>query len=172
MKIELKKPGEEATLAITAVEVLAGDKGNMVRFTTPTGDELSVSEGAVARQLDLCKVAEIPELAGRILHFSRKANKNPAHQPYWNISLATAEDVRKMVLPPKPNGKPPGEEEETGPPPVDLKAEVFAAHSRCFKHVCDKYVPYAAEKGVELSLEGVSALTAQLWIELNKRGIA
>lgn len=180
--LKIKNVGDEATLAIADVEVVEGDNGNQIKFETIGGDILYVTESAVMRQLVKCGVAEVADLAGQIIHFSRAANKNKSFAPYWNLSRATEADIKKAATVSGNGssanvGRLPGEEHNSNPPDEaptqdELKAALFAAHSRCFKHVCDKYVPYAAEKGVELSLEGVSALTAQLWIELNKRGIA
>lgn len=47
---------------------------------------------------------------------------------------------------------------------VDEKRKAMAAlHAKSFKHVVENYVPLAAQHGVELTLEGLSALTMQLF---------
>lgn len=43
------------------------------------------------------------------------------------------------------------------------RAAVRTAHKRAFAHIVNEYVPFAIEKGVLITLEGVSALTFQLF---------
>jgi hypothetical protein len=103
--LKIKNPGDEATLGIAELEIVPSTDpkmGNQVKFTTLTGDTLYVGESSVLRQLDRCGVAEIADLAGKTIHFSRAANKNPAFPPYWDLDKARPEDVAT----PKPNGKP------------------------------------------------------------------
>ena len=50
------------------------------------------------------------------------------------------------------------------PEQVDEKRKALAAlHSKSFKHVLDNYVPLAKERGIPPTLEGLSALTFQLF---------
>lgn len=102
--LKLATAGEQATLAIKNVEVVKGDYGQQVRFDTLTGDTLYVPESSVLRQLDRVGVAEIADMAGMIVHFSRAPNaKKPGAAPFWNLDRARPEDFRDE--PKNGNGK-------------------------------------------------------------------
>ncbi len=190
--IKLKNEGDEATLDIVKAESVAGEYGQQVRFDIKGGDTLYVPESSVLRQLDRCKVADISELSGRTIHFFRAPNSKKGGSPFWNIDAARPEDVRtppsngNTKTAPKPyvqeevgslpnddsayadslvkgNYNPHADPEVT---PVSIalrQTEIREAHGRAFAYVCKEYVPIAAKAGVELSLEGVSALTFQLF---------
>jgi hypothetical protein len=59
----------------------------------------------------------------------------------------------------------PGDEVETGAPPATngKLGALRTTHARCFREVIENYVPVAAKAGLEISLEGASALTFQLY---------
>jgi hypothetical protein len=107
--LKLKEAGDEAVLAIAAVEVVKGDYGEQVKFTTASGDVLFVPSSSVERQLDRVGVAEIADLAGLNVHFSRAASK-PGKAPYWNLDRAREGDPA-----PKTNGAPPKAEPYESP---------------------------------------------------------
>jgi hypothetical protein len=177
--LKLKNAGEEATLAIESAEIEQGQYGEQVKFSIVGGDVMWVPLGSVVRQLDRCKAADIPDLSGKTLHFFRAPNSKAGSAPFWNIDLANDDDISKANTPaPKTNGKPPvatallpnenGSEpylQETGAPPTEngKLGHLRSIHAKCFREVLEHYVPTAAKAGLEISLEGASALTFQLY---------
>jgi hypothetical protein len=178
--LKLAEPGSSLTMEVADVEVVSGDFGKQVMFENDSGDVLYVPESSVTRQLDRVGVAEIEDLRGRAVHFSRSTTMSKAGKPFWNLDKATKDDLATKTAP-KTNGKPvvasalsqnehnvgwlPGDEVETGAPPATngKLGALRTTHARCFREVIENYVPVAAKAGLEISLEGASALTFQLY---------
>jgi hypothetical protein len=67
----------------------------------------------------------------------------------------------------------PGDEEEAQElrqaTTVDAFDEIASRHAKCLKHVVKHVVPWLEKEGITTDAQAVSALTAQLFIELNRR---
>lgn len=185
--LKIKNVGDEATLAIAEVEVVPSTDpkmGNQVKFTTLTGDEVYVGESAVIRQLTRCGVEELSDLAGKIIHFSRAANKNPKFPPYWNLDRANEADFVKAA---NGNGKPPiasalptnkpkhvpGDEDDSAYADslmgdVDNSGSSFATLKSRYKE-CVDFASVAW--GKDTSDVALVAAAATLFIERSRRGI-
>jgi hypothetical protein len=179
--LSLKKAGEEATLDITNAEQVQGQYGEQVKFTTDTNDILFVPLSSVQRQLDRCGVAEVEELSGKSLHFSRSQAKNGT-TVYWNIDKAREGDTKTA---PKANGKPvvaqalsqnehyvgtlPGDEVETGGPPTETSGfdTVVEKYAECFNEAAG-FAQRAKTLGIPVDLAGISAVAATLFIARNQ----
>lgn len=175
--LKLKNAGEEITLAVAAVEIVPSSDpkmGAQVKFTDVNGDDLYVGESAVTRQLDRCGVADIEDLVGQNIHFSRAANKNPAFPPYWNLDRAREGDVIKT----NGNGaaKPTvtkAESPSIGRLPGDADTAfdgIINRYGECLVAAQAEIVPTLKKAGYTVSTADLLAATATLFIERNKRG--
>jgi hypothetical protein len=183
--LKLTEPGSSLTFEVADLEIVKGDLGEQVKFETKSGDILYVPSASVTRQLDRVGVAEIDDLKGREVHFSRSEQLGKNGKPFWNLDKAKASDTRTNGTPttngtprskapvasafePESFGRLPGDEVETGAAPIaskgtDRLGALRTTHARCFREVIENYVPVAAKAGLEISLEGASALTFQLY---------
>jgi hypothetical protein len=121
--LKLAEAGEETTLDLAAAEIVEGNFGKQVKFVDKQGDVLFVPLSSVERQLDRCGVADVSDLAGRAIHFSRAPSNKPGGKPYWNMDKARNGDAKKpakqAVEPYESPARLPGEEPlETGGPPA------------------------------------------------------
>jgi hypothetical protein len=154
-----------------------------------------VPESAMKRQFARIDLTT-ETVVGKTITFSRDPNASAPAKPYWGINLADVaiptngvaktstgkageigapipglDDDAPLPEPPEdamrsePAGEPAGE----SPARARLNA-IFKLQEVCFSHAL-RLAAAAAEKGVPLSLEGVSALTAQSMIEANRKGV-
>lgn len=100
--LKLANAGDEATLDITGCEVVEGQYGEQVKFSS--GDDiLFLPKASADRQIDRLELvtpwngdaSDYEQVIGERLTFSRTPSTKPGAKPFWNINLA------------KPNGKPP-----------------------------------------------------------------
>lgn len=146
--LKIKEVGDEATVTISAVELVPSTDpkmGNQIKFDTTEGDTIYVSEGAVERQLVRIGVESIDKIPGQTIRFSRAANKNPAFPPYWNIDRTSAgQKQAQQKLLPNENGdedyldeyldqQRAGHHQETGAPPAAQAVSQFAVLVKKYK---------------------------------------
>ena len=104
-------------------------------------------------------MADCPKCGGA-MYDNRETKKNPK-QPDFKCK---DRDCDGVIWPPreKKGGAP--KREPLTPEQVDEKRKALAAlHSKTFKHVLENYVRLAKEHDIPPTLEGLSALTFQLF---------
>lgn len=164
------------------VEYIGTDvEGRLVRVNVPK----------VSSERQLGRIGLTNETAvGKTLTFSRDPNAKIPSKPFWGISV----DNVAAISAARPNGNaskakqginlghipglddeppPPDDAAPAGQPAHDAAKErlrsIFKLQEICFTHAL-KMAAIAEEKGVTVTLEGLSALTAQSMIEANRRG--
>lgn len=171
MILKLKEAGEEATLAIASADIEKGQYGEQVKFVTVSGDVLYAPLASVVRQLDRIGVADIPEIAGRIIHVSRSASNKPGASPYWNFSKATADDVRKSANGNGAAKSPPAKPVSNYETPLRLPGEAVGG----FDGLVEKYreCVQAASNiyGDNINDQALVAAAATLLIQREKSGV-
>jgi hypothetical protein len=180
--LKLTEPGSTLTMEVASVEVVKGDFGEQVKFTDRGGDALFVPESSVTRQLDRVGVAEIEELNGKAIHFSRSTTMSKAGKPFWNLDKATKDDLATKTAPktngklvvasafePESIGRLPGDEVETGGAPTEASGfdVVVEKYAECFNEAAG-FAQRAKGLGIPVDLAGISAVAATLFIARNQ----
>lgn len=171
--IRLQEAGEEITLDLVGAEIVQGNFGEQVKFDSNTGDTLYVPLNSVVRQLDRCGVAEVSELSGRTIHFSRAANSKPGAKPYWNLDKAREGDVVKK----NGNGKPAAKQVSDYETPIKLPGEdeafdnIINRYGECLVTAQREIVPTLKKGGYEVTTADLLAATATIFIERNKKNV-
>jgi hypothetical protein len=182
--LKLTEPGSSLTLDVAGVGIVKGDLGEQVKFETIGGDILFVPSASVTRQLDRCGVAEIADLRGKAIHFSRSDTLGKNGKPYWNLDKAKASDTRTNGAP-SSNGTPkstapvasalsqnehnvgwlPGDEVETGGPPTEASGfdVMVERYTECFNEAAG-FAQRIHKLGLPVDLSGISSIAATLFI--------
>ncbi len=173
-RVKLAKPGDALTIAVTAcAKATTGTYPGIEFFGTDGGKQVvvEVPQSSADRQLGRLSLT-YEGCVGKTLTFSRDPNAANAAKPFWGISLAAkpngvANGTAKPALGPEsghiaglddgPNTTP---AEKTNTEKLNDLARVQAA---CFTHAL-ALANRAKDAGVTVTLEGLSALTAQLLI--------
>lgn len=190
--LKIKEVGDEATVTIHSVEIVPSNDpkmGAQVKFETTDGDDLYVSEAAVERQLVRIGVANISDIPGQTIRFSRGANKNPKFPPYWNLDHASPLKAGAQPLLPNETG-----DEDYLPHQGDVEAVAGATAARyalaaparhpgdepgfddtAFGQLCQKYrecISVAHEAwGKDCGDDALVAAAATLFIARNQQKI-
>jgi hypothetical protein len=184
--LKLAEPGSSLTMEVADVEVVSGDFGKQVMFENDSGDVLYVPESSVTRQLDRVGVAEIEDLRGRAVHFSRSTTMSKAGKPFWNLDKATKDDLATKTAP-KTNGKPvvasalsqnehnvgwlPGDEVETGSPPASPQFDgLLERYGECLTEAAG-FGQRINKLGIPVDGSAVAAIAATLFIARNQARI-
>jgi hypothetical protein len=163
--LKIQEAGEELTLELTAAEIVEGNFGQQVKFEDKNGDVLYVPLSSVERQLDRCGVAEVSDLTGKSIHFSRAASNKPGGKPFWNLDKARNGDAVKT------NG--------AAPKASAPKAEAYESPGRLpnedFRELVLRYRECAAAAneawGKDTSDQALVAAAATLFIERNRKNV-
>jgi hypothetical protein len=170
--LKLTEPGDAVFLTIESASRVEGEHPQ-IQFEGDNGDSLIVPLSSVDRQLDRLNVEGWRSLIGKKVKFSRSANKIAGRNPYWNLDLAEKGNGKASTHATNPNVPTDAEEQAELDARVNAKPEandIIALHAKYFKHVLENYVPAALKAGVDVDLSGVSALTAQLFIDRRRSG--
>jgi hypothetical protein len=172
--LKLQEAGEEITLDLVSVEVVQGNFGQQVKFDANTGDCLYVPLASVERQLDRCGVADVSELSGKTIHFSRAASNRPGGKPFWNLDRAREGDVVA-----KPNGKPPVSKPAAVPysSPGLLPGEnprfddLINSYGECLAAANSEIAPVLKKAGYEVTSDTLTSVAATLFIQRTRAGV-
>lgn len=124
--IKLQAEGDTFTATVKDAEVVKGQYGEQVKFTTNTGDILFLPKDSAIRQLERLGLA-VADAAGETLTFSRDHNPKKGSAPYWGISVANVREaqpkasprVSSPYVPPRAGPHIPGLDDDPGPQDPD-----------------------------------------------------
>jgi hypothetical protein len=184
--IALKQAGDWAQLTVQSCERATAGRYPELIFAglsiDGTNATVTVPLASAERQFERLNLTQAG-VVGKTLKFSRDPNKNDATKPYWGINLANgqtapsktaaaavpspeAEAMHRLNQPDEPM---PWDDPEPDAAPPDRAAKlkaVFTLQEVCFTHA----LQLAAKADAPMTLEGLSALTAQAMIEASRRG--
>ncbi len=192
--VPLKQAGESVTMRVLTCALLPFGKYPEVEFTGTDGKQViavRVPQKSADRQLT--RVALTYETAvGKDLTISRDPNQVDPSKPFWGISRFNG------IVPIAPTAEPTAAARpqqcsrcnkpligqypvpvicescaaaETKVEPPDKLTTIFALQEKCFKHALSLAMWAKENRGIEPTLEGVSALTAQTLIAANQQGV-
>jgi hypothetical protein len=175
--LKLQEAGEEITLDLESVSIVEGNFGQQVKFDANTGDCLYVPLSSVERQLDRCGVAEVAELTGKTIHFSRAASNKPGGKPFWNLDKARNGDVVA-----KPNGAAPKTSAPKAPAVPYSSPGLLPGENPLFDELINKYgeclaaanseiAPVLKKAGYEVTADTLTSVAATLFINRTRAGI-
>lgn len=177
--LSLKQAGESVTMRVTGCAPLAIGKYPELEIVGTDGAQLVAVRMPIKsaeRQFARANLTYADAL-GKTLTISRDPNNLDASKPYWGITVqpngsAPVAATAPQQQPPPEYGPPiPGLDVPELPDARKKLASIFALQDDCFKHALT-LSKYAAEKyQVALTLEGISALTAQAMIEASRQGV-
>lgn len=93
-RVKLSKPGEELVMAVLRAKMETVDRTDYWLFSG-SQKEIMVPASSVKGRLDRMNVAAATALVGKIVRFARSTKTNQGGKPYWEMDLATAEEIAK-----------------------------------------------------------------------------
>lgn len=176
--VRLKEPGEKATLRVTRVTYNAGADYPDYTFagTLAETDEpvwVNVPKAATERQLDRLGYTDPQRTVGRLFTFKREANAKVPTKPFWAIYEEHPGDDGPMpgdAPPPVAASRatPPQGTPAQAPPAPAVEDRIDHRYVRVTQFVLDQVVPEYTSRGLTVTAEAAAAMTATLWIQLNK----
>lgn len=94
-RIQLKDPGSELVMVVKSVKPETVEKNEYFLFDSGQ-KELLVPQSSVNAQLTRMDVLSVNNLVGRGVKFSRSLKMSRASKPYWNVDLATPEELKAV----------------------------------------------------------------------------
>lgn len=169
--------GESLSLMVESATEVEGQYGQQVKFDgqTAEGENVTVFLSLDAAQRQLERIgATVDSIAGSIIKLEKVAKNG---KTFWNIYRAGgANKVAARPTPPPPAepdwlaDQEADEENFVASVKTDKLTSIVVLHRKCFTHALSLATSWE-KTGVTASLEGVSALTAQLFIAAREAGL-
>lgn len=168
--VKLTAPGSAITVAVSASGPVPVGQYPEIAFTGTASDRrhvtVQVPKSSADRQLGRLDLTYATAV-GKVLTFSRDPNTTDPRKPYWGITLADAPEFGRPI--PGLDDAPTPE----APHPADAEngdeERRAALYPKITDYVLDKIVPRYEAKGIAVTMEGVGAIVATLYIQACKR---
>ena len=161
--LKLKNPGESVTIVVKSCTKVPVGKYPEWEFVGHDGITVRMPEAAFQRQLKRLDLdAEL--IVGMTVTIGRSENKSDPSKPYWDLDVSGAKAKAGPV-----SAGAGGTSHTVATPtsqaaPAPEKEKLNKVYGRCLDHVLTVEVPKLKAAGVPVTHEGVSAMTACLFI--------
>jgi hypothetical protein len=180
--LELKKPGDGATLRVIACEKMKVGAFPEVEFigVDESGKTCAVriSEKAADRQLERGDLTR-ESVVGETMTFARSPNAQTPSRPFWDVVRADApidapRRVAHVAQSPRPAASAASapslahREQEAVNANGGAKEKSSVLYERITKFAIDRITPLYKDAGIPVTMEGTHAIVATLFIEAKR----
>jgi hypothetical protein len=95
-RVKLTEPGSVLVMRVRSVKPETVERNEYYLFANGT-KEMLVPQSAVKAQLERMEVDSVDSLIGKDVKFSRSTKMSRAQKPYWNVDLASPEEIRAAM---------------------------------------------------------------------------
>lgn len=96
-RIQLKDAGAELVMTVASVKPEVVERNNYYLFGNGA-KEMLVPQSSVESQIERLGVKSATDLVGKTVKFGRSTKMSRANKPYWNLDLATDDEMKAAGL--------------------------------------------------------------------------
>lgn len=170
-RIQLKDPGSELVMKVSSVSPEVVEKNSYFLFGNGA-KELLVPQSSVTGQIARLDATSVENLIGKVIKFSRSLKMSRASKPFWNLDLATPEEIAAMpqgaAAPASAAVPATGNAAGAAGAPATAKKSYTDIYVKATDFIIEKIVPKYKAAGLTLSGTDVKEMVACVFIPKSK----
>lgn len=167
--VKLRSAGDSLTMQVETCAKMTIGTYPEISFIGSDGArqvEIRVPEKSANRQLERLGMS-YPDCAGKVMTFARDPNRTDPAKPFWSITLAAGQKVIDTIT--QTGEKAVAQIAQSAVSTDDARlSRIFGIQEACFQHAYKMAKALNEKMGVPVTLEGLSALTAQCMIPFDR----